>query len=64
MNLLEPCSKKEPTSVIKQKELKTTEQYPREGLVHARSDDSLDETSTNGVSGLFLTTPNDTTYEH
>ncbi|GFV11182.1 ribonuclease H [Trichonephila clavipes] len=62
-SLLEPCTKREPTSIIKAKGLNTIGKYPQEDFVFAYTDGSSDETFLNGGSGVFMTTPSDANYQ-
>ena len=48
---------------IREKGLRTIEQFPLEDLVHVYTDGSSDKTITNGKSGVFLTTLSNTSHQ-
>ncbi|GFS72999.1 hypothetical protein TNCV_391231 [Trichonephila clavipes] len=62
-SLLEPCTKREPTNVIKAKGFKTIDKYPQDDFVFTYTDGSSDETFLNGDLGVFMTTPCHASYQ-
>ncbi|GFU86809.1 hypothetical protein TNCV_1342541 [Trichonephila clavipes] len=60
---MEPCTKSESTSIIKEKGLKLTAKYPQNDFVFAYTYGSSDETFLKGGSGVFMTTPSDANYQ-
>ena len=60
---MEPCNKNEQIDIIRKKGLNIIENFPKEKYVHAYTDGSSDKTITNGGSGVFLTTLDNTPHQ-